>query len=824
MSAMSGGQAGYYIELSRREDYYLEGGEPSGRWFGEGAERLGLSGEVSPDHLYNLFDGLSPCGRVSLVQRQRHEGKAGHRPGWDCTFSAPKSLSALLSQSDEPTRRAIQDVHHQAVEAALGYLQDTAASTRRGKGGSRLERSGIAAAIFEHSTSRALDPQLHSHCLIMNLSVRRDGTTGTLSSLDLFLSKMAAGALYRTELAKGLQDLGLLLRREKAWFEVEGVSARLVESFSKRRAAIEQAMAESGLSSAKSAAVAATRTRTAKEGVSRADLFQEWGREGERVGWGRAQAQAMFGGATPPRDSQAEARRACERATERLTQDEAHFTERDFVRYLAEESQTRGLGAVEVRRAAEEYLGSSPEIVRLGEHRGQQRFSTSAMILMEKALLETAQAVAGESGHRIRAQTAVETFSRYAGTLSEEQLRAAWHLTTETGGLAVVSGMAGTGKTTMLSLADEVWRTAGYRVLGATISARAAKELEEGSGIESDTVARTLLDLDRKKGRSLDERTVLVIDEAGMVATPEFLRLLKEVHKAGSKLILVGDERQLQPIGPGAPFLELAERHGRADLVDVRRQKEAWARQAVKDMAAGDSAAALQTFAEKGLLTFAETRTESIQELVTAWRKDGIPSEETLLLASTTADVDALNRAAQAARMAANELGSFSTEIEGQRMHEGDRIMFTKNRRTLGIQNGARGTIRSVSGDGERVAVTLDTGDRVTIEVADYPHLRLGYASTVHKAQGATTTRAYVLGGGPMESREIGYVETSRAREGTRIVSTGGGSVPDEDFERLVREMSRSRQKSMAHTVIREQGAKGEQDPSPTDASRVPAR
>jgi len=801
---MSAGQAGYYIELSRREDYYLEGGEPPGRWFGTGAEKLGLSGDVLPDHLYNLFDGLTPTGDRSLIQRQRHAEKADHRPGWDCTFSSPKTVSTLWSQVDEPTRSVIQDVHHRAVEAALSYLQETAAATRRGKGGTRLERTGIIAAVFEHSTSRALDPQLHSHALLMNLSLRSDGTTGTLSSLDIFLSKMAAGALYRAELAKGLQvRLGLSLVREKAWFEVEGVSKELVKVFSKRRTDIEESLQRSGLRSAEAAAVAATQTRTAKEAVSRQALFSEWESEGERVGWGREKAERLIHLATPPRDLEREGRDACGRATERLTQDEAHFTERDFVRYLAEEAQTRGLGADEVRAAAQEHLRSATEIVRLGEYRGQERFSTRTMVEMEDRLLKGAQTLASDARHKLPVQTVMEVFVR-SGTMNEEQLRAAWHLTVESGSIAVVSGMAGTGKTTMLRPVKEAFEAEGYRVIGATISARAAKELEFGAAIPSDTIARILLDLDRKKGWHLDDKTVLVVDEAGMVATPEMLQLVNAVLACGAKLILVGDARQLQPIGPGAPFLELGERHGRAELKEVRRQNDDWARKAVKDLASGDAKAALKEFADRGLLTFAKTRALSVKELVTVWRQDGLPPEETLLLASTVVDAQSLNQAAQTSRHEAGELGHPFTEIDGQKMHLNDRVMFTKNKRTLGVQNGAKGTICDVSGDRERISVHLDTGSRISINVLEHPYLQLGYASTVHKAQGTTATRAYVLGGGPMESRELANVEASRAREQTRIVSTGQAEFQNEDFERLVREMARSRQKSMAHTVTRE--------------------
>ncbi|HWD40387.1 MAG TPA: MobF family relaxase [Fimbriimonas sp.] len=242
MSAMSGDQAGYYLGLAR-EDYYTKGGEPPGTWLGSAAAALDLSGMVEDDQLYNLFKGLSPDGTRELVQIQQHEGKQNHRPGWDLTFSAPKSVSVLWSQSAPEMRAKIQEAHLEAVRSALKYLEDSAGFTRRGQGGHVLEKARLLFACFEHSTSRALDPQLHTHALLMNIGVRPDGHTATLSSLSFFESKMAAGALYRAELACQLERLGIQVERRRSWFEVSGVPKDLVDFFSKRRAAIEAEIA-----------------------------------------------------------------------------------------------------------------------------------------------------------------------------------------------------------------------------------------------------------------------------------------------------------------------------------------------------------------------------------------------------------------------------------------------------------------------------------------------------------------------------------------------------------------------------------------------------
>ncbi len=794
MSVMSASQAGYYLGLAR-EDYYLEGGEPPGRWYGQGAELLGLSGQVEADQLYNLFAGRSPDGSRSLIQRQRQEGRAEHRPGWDLTFSVPKSVSVLWSQSSEPIQKVIQNLHHHAVESALSYLEDTATSTRRGKGGHILERVGLLVSTFEHSTSRALDPQLHTHALVMNLSVRSDGTTGTLSSLDLFLSKMAAGALYRAELAKGLQEkLELELRKEHSWFEVEGISPSLIDVFSKRRAAIEQQLRATGLSGAKASAIAAIQTRSAKEGVSRQDLFEDWRGEGQRHGWNPGAFESLLGRGARPGYPERILAHICGSSIERLTGQEAHFTERDFVRFLAEESQTLGVGATEVRIAVSEYLANSHEIVFLGEHRGECRYTTSAMFRLERELISVAERLASNTRHHLHTETVVGHLSRN-GELSEEQMRAVWNLTTQTGAIAIVSGMAGTGKTRMLGVAREAWQSEGFEVIGTSLSARAAKELESGAGISSTTIAQLLIDLERK-ALTFTPKTILVLDEAGMVATPEMERLLKACEHGGSKIALIGDERQIQPIGPGAPFDELGRRHGKSELTDIRRQSEHWARQAVRDLAEGRSSVALEAFAERGLLTIAENKHDAMDRLIERWRDDGLNPEDTLILAGTKSEVRDLNRCAQEARRDAGELGLLSTVVGEVRIYENDRVMFIKNKRTLGIQNGARGTVQSVSKDGDRVTVRLDSGERVSFDTLEFKDFDLGYAATTHKAQGATTQRAYILGGGPMQGRELAYVQASRAKVKTQIFAMT--SETGNDVAELARNMGRSRRKTMA--------------------------
>lgn len=294
IGVMSSSHADYYIGLAK-EDYYTGGGEPPGKWFGGARNFLSLDGVVEEVAFRNVFRGYSPDGKNSLTQRQKTLNRAVHRAGWDLTFSAPKSVSVYWSQCSTETRKKIESIHSRSVEEALKYMESTAGKTRRGKGGTHIEDAKLLFAMFEHGTSRAHDPQLHTHALLLNVAVRNDGTTGAVSSRSVFKHKMAAGALYRAELASLLRkELGLESRRVEDWFEIVGVPEELCHEFSKRRLEIEQKLEEKGIQSAKGAASVTLETRTVKETKPRAELYHEWRRVGAQFGWSESQAESLL--------------------------------------------------------------------------------------------------------------------------------------------------------------------------------------------------------------------------------------------------------------------------------------------------------------------------------------------------------------------------------------------------------------------------------------------------------------------------------------------------------------------------------------------------
>jgi len=513
IGAMGKGQGAYYLDLAR-EDYYLEGGEPPGKWWGAGAEHLGLRDTFKKSHLKNLLAGFGPDNQ-SLIQ---NAGKSNHQPGWDLTFSAVKSVSVLWSQADEQTRRIIQEAHHAAVTTALQYLQEEASVSRRGKGGmERKDSAGLIVATFEHGTSRAHDPQLHTHALVLNIASRPDGTTGALVSKPLYKHKMAAGALYRCQLAYRLaQDLGVTCRPEKTWFEIEGVPNPLIEEFSKRRRAIEKELGKHNLETASSAAAAAAATlatRKAKGMVPpRGELFATWRKAGEAIGFSVQQVIRTRGNTRTARSSSLET--ALKEGIKTLTKYHSHFTEIDLVRRTAEAAQTLNLPAKALCEQAKNVLAQSKKVVLLGERQDEKRYTSAQNFEIEKKLERQAKSISWGIRHGVPALVASRVEKAYArerttigreirhhasqlvgaarrkntrtinrSLLSKdpnkafrrEHVRAFRHMTMRgKGGLRIVDGIEGTEKSSLYRAVRDAYEKAGYTVLAATPSKKAA--------------------------------------------------------------------------------------------------------------------------------------------------------------------------------------------------------------------------------------------------------------------------------------------------------------------------------------------------------------
>ena len=402
------------------------------------------------------------------------------------------------------------------------------------------------------------------------------------------------------------------------------------------------------------------------------------------------------------------------------------------------------------------------------------RYSTREMVAIEREMARATDRLlaghgVGVSAHRV--QTAIAN----RPALSAEQREAVLHVT---GGarIAAVVGLAGAGKSTMLAAAREAWEAGGLRVHGAALAGKAAEGLQTSSAIASRTLASWQLSWGRGFD-TLNAKDVLVIDEAGMVGSRQLAAFVKAAEQAGAKVVLVGDAEQLQPIGAGAAFRAVAERTGFAALEGVRRQSEEWQRGASRDFGQHRTAQGLAAYAAHGDIRLEESgeaaRAAIVREVLAD--RDARPEGSRLVLAHRRVDVQALNQGIRAARQARGELAgevAYQTS-EGLRLFApGDRILFRQNDRALGVKNGVMGTV-AMTQDG-RLDVRLDSeqgegrGQAVTVDLALYDALDHGYATTIHKAQGATVDRSWVLASGSMD-RHLTYVAMTRHRQEARL-------------------------------------------------------
>jgi Ti-type conjugative transfer relaxase TraA len=481
-------------------------------------------------------------------------------------------------------------------------------------------------------------------------------------------------------------------------------------------------------------------------------------------------------------------------ALEAITQQQSTFTQRDMAKFAHRHSD--GIDQFNDVIGA---MRSAPNLVELGKDvRGEDRFTTRDMIETEQRLHRAAEVMAERERHGVRDRDSEAALARAEArdlVLSGEQAGALAHIT-DGRDLSIVVGHAGTGKSAMLGVAREAWEAAGYEVRGGALSGIAAENLESGSGISSRTIAS--MEHGWEQGRDLlAPRDVLVIDEAGMVGTRQLERVLSHAAEAGAKVVLVGDPQQLQSIEAGAAFRSIHERHGGAEIGEVRRQREEWQRDATRDLADGKIDNALEAYRSRGMVHEAQTREQARCDLIERWDRDrqSAPERSRIILTHTNDEVRALNEAAREGMREAGNLGDeiqVAVERGARNFASGDRVMFLQNERGLGVKNGTLGTIERVSA--QSMTVQTDDGRSVRFDFKDYNRIDHGYAATIHKAQGMTVDHTHVLATPGMDVHGS-YVALSRHRDGVEL------HYARDDFgghDRLVRTLSRDRAKDMA--------------------------
>lgn len=489
-----------------------------------------------------------------------------------------------------------------------------------------------------------------------------------------------------------------------------------------------------------------------------------------------------------------------------LTFNQSHFSEADLERHLLKNTD-----CPEQYHAAMKAVLASPELVVRSDDKRGMLFTSKTIVIIEKSLAERAERMAVAA---VTPVTPAEQQAIIDAKPFNEGQREAFKLLCSEKQLAVVNGAAGTGKSFVLAAMREAYVKEGFTVYGAILQGKTAEDLERDSGIQSRTIAKMLLDLEKGKLK-LDSKTVLVVDEAGMVGSRDLEKLMSWTEAAGARLRLVGDAKQLAAVEYGNAFVEVSNRAEVASLTEIMRQKTEWQRLASEKFAV-HNIEGLQDYADRGHVHLDDTDQDAQIALVRDWSAHRImkPEQSRIVLTHTNTSRIELNALMRAEL---KKQGHLTNEIDVTTgrgkiaMAVGEIVMFTKADRDLGVKNGTTGTVSQISADGI-VTVTLESGRTTEFaaqqEADKGTHIDYGYAVTVHKSQGMTLDAAFVLADKNMTKENLGVAMTRHRHEANIYASAEQFA----DIPAMVKTLDKTGQK--AFTVGREWTSEHRQEDS----------
>ncbi|MGE0728515.1 MAG: MobF family relaxase [Acidimicrobiia bacterium] len=746
------------------------------------------------------------------------------RPGYDVTLRPPKSVSVLWALSKPEVGAEIRQAHTEAVDEVVRYLEDRAIRGRMSvdRRQVEVETDGVIAAAFDHRTSRAGDPLLHTHVVVANMT-RLDGEDGpawrAIAAHGLFEHAKAAGHLYQAHLRHLLTArLGLGWSPvHNGYADVDGVPEQVIELFSKRRSEIAEVLAESGNTSARAAQVATLQTRKPKGYQVDADtLYELWRVEATAAGFGPAQAASCLQRATIAQvDEQRVARIFAEVAGPAgLTERASVFRRSDVIEALANRCAA-DCPAQRIEALADRLLSSvvcsvvddappsrrddSMSSLEGSRRRGstQTKYTTVELAALEVELLSWA--TDSTTSRRPLPEAVVQAVVQLRPELSAEQAQMVQRITEAGTGVEPVAGRPGAGKTYATEAVVAAHVAAGVPILGCAVSATAAAELESAAGftrsvMPATTVAKLLMDLDRWGG--LAAGAMVVVDEASMISTRELHRLVGHARRAGGSVVLIGDPDQHGPVEVGGVFQRLCRDRGESlvELVENNRQRDHVDRLAIAEYRDGHIDEALARLDNAGRVVRSATAGESFDAMVADWYADRLAGRADPMIAGPNSTRRALNDRARSLLKEHGDLAGAPVIVAGREFMVGDTVVARRNDRRLRagpegdfVKNGSAGNVVEVHPEDREVTVDFETEGRIRVPNAYLAAGRLehGYARTTYGVQGAThaTARYHPT---DLSGFEEGYVAITRGRDANRLYIVDGtiGTADDEAHHR----------------------------------------
>jgi conjugative relaxase-like TrwC/TraI family protein len=789
IAKLSVGREEYYTrELATDHEQYLSGhGESPGRWYGAGATSLGLQGEASVAGFQATFEGRHPT-TGELLGRPHGRNAV---PAFDVVLRPTKSVSILYGLGDPATGRAVLAAHHAGVAEATAYL-DTHLGTRRGHGGhEHVAGQGLLAVGFDHRTSREGDPLLHTHLVVANRVQGPDGRWTALDGRDLYRHRLAGDAIYRATYQRELsRSLGVewTAADRHGNRELQGVPEDLVQLFSKRTDQIdlevERLEADGRERTPRLVKWAVQATRKPKQQEAADTLYGRWRAEAAERGHDPDSVVRQVTGRTRDHDLIVSERTVAEMfdrlaCPDGLTATASSFARQDVLAALG--GQLAGATRAELEDLTDRFLAEQAVSVVAKRALEERRWSTPELLGVERRLVAAAFGRSGDQTAVVSHEAVRAALAAHA-TAGEDQAGMVRDVCQGGAGVALVVGKAGTGKTFALGMARHAWQLDGYRPLATAPTGIATVSLEAEGFEEVATCDRLLADLDRGRER-LDGRTVLVVDEAGMLGSRKLARLLDHAQDAGAKVVLVGDDRQLSAIDAGGGFRALRLRLGASELTENRRQQRAWEREALELIRDGLVEEAVAAYRAHDRVVCADSKPAATLALLSDWwaawqEAEADPAQDVIVLAGRRAEVDRLNTACQQLLAARGRLGPDRLQVEDLKVAVRDRVVCGRNAISqLGIANGTRGTISALDPDARTVTIRVDGKEPREVTLPGWyldgrqrsernRRIDLAYATTGHRAQGLTRWRALVRLTGREDVNWL-YVQLSRARHQT---------------------------------------------------------